>query len=234
MVNVEQIQAEFDKWFRVKGTHHVDDKTGVIHVQGDLWLINEPPQGLIPDVISIHTVEGKFEARQKNLRSLRGAPKVVMTDYFVQGNKLTSLAHAPDHVHGHMNVSGNPLLSWDCAHAHVEKDLDALGVDCVHVNDCPASVGLFNIGDNPQLTNLRGLHKGIHSISVDYTTDLAVLPLLQVRGEINMWSDWSISHDRINVQRILMDPRWHGQGKIQMLNCALELKQEGFRSNARW
>jgi len=58
-------------------------------------------------------VDGIFNCNGNNLKSLKGAPKVVNGNFYCSDNKLTSLKGAPKVVYGYFSCRNNNLTSLE-------------------------------------------------------------------------------------------------------------------------
>ena len=160
-------------------------------------------------------VDGNFYVKNKSLRSLKNCPQEVTGSFDVIDNQLTSLAHGPRVVGKHYQCSYNRLTNLVGAPAHVS--------------------GYFEVLRNP-LESLEGLPLGI-SYFVVSNNEHKTLPLLRslsVQGRVAVAKSMEENLWDVTLNEILNDPRWHGKGKLGMLNCSLELKKAGYAGNARW
>lgn len=128
--------------------------------------------------------------------------------FIARNLNLSTLAGAPHTVTGTFNVGSNQLSNLTQGPQIVQ--------------------GVYQAGNNP-LVSLQGLPEhGVHHFYCDYTHDLPLLRLVQVNGvNLNHAQD---AH--VPIMHIIK--RYVGKGKGQVLNFALELKQAGYGSNAKW
>jgi hypothetical protein len=88
--------------------------------------------------------------------------------------------------------------------------------------------GVYQAGNNP-LVSLQGLPEhGVHHFYCDYTHDLPLLRLVQVKNV-------GLIHDEdahVPIKHIIN--KYVGKGKKYILNFANELKQAGYVGNAAW
>ena len=111
MVNVEQIENVVHNKFLITGHIHVDDKTGVVNVQGSV-AAREDSLDEIP--VQFGQVTGDFNLRrQPRLSSLVGSPVHVTGEYKVKSNAITNCEGAPLYVGHHCWISGANLKSLE-------------------------------------------------------------------------------------------------------------------------
>lgn len=208
MVDIQQIEQLLKSHFEIRGDIIIDEHTGVVHVRGYVRLTKSCDQ--LP--VQFGKVSSNFSCSNQNLRTLQGAPTWVGGSFFCGYNLLNDLAHAPGHVGVDFTCEGNLL-----------KDLQHM----------PEFVGsAFWCYDNP-LLSLEGFDSHVHvggEFWCTYTSDLPLLRCLQAGGMITLSDHMVIAPEP--VSKIL--EKHQPLGKKGMLNCALELKQAGFKENARW
>jgi hypothetical protein len=132
----------------------------------------------------------------------------VSGDFIARACELNSLAGAPDHVGRDFDVRMNNLTMLTLGPRHV--------------------AGSYMLIDNP-LTSLAGLsdHVG-EGLYLSYDENLPLLRLVQQRAVY-----WDTQYaPPMALKKIIND--YMGKGKTHMLNLALELKQAGYGSNAKW
>jgi hypothetical protein len=151
------------------------------------------------------TVDGDFDCDHNILLSLKGSPRVVHGDCNFEHNMLKSLEGAPDHVGGNFLCNNNMLRSLKHAPDHVD--------------------GEFICSQN-YLTDLQGLpeHMG-NGFYATYNTEMPLLRLLH-HTQVELWQVPDAVNDILN--------RYVGTGKSHILLCSNELKQAGYKDNARW
>jgi hypothetical protein len=116
MVNVEQITNLVKSKFLITGHIHVDDKTGVVNVQGSV-AAREDSLDEIP--VQFGQVTGDFNLRrQPRINSLVGSPRHVGRMYKIKSDQLTTLNGAPEFVGYHCWISGQNLS--DLAHLPIQ------------------------------------------------------------------------------------------------------------------
>jgi hypothetical protein len=232
MVTESEVERILDQNFSLTGHWHLNDQ-GLVDVQGSVSLRRHVPEIPVP----FGKVTGIFEARECQLQTLKNSPTHVGLSFKVGGNSLKSLAHAPDMVGTDFEAQDNPVLSkLDFAHTRIHGDLDLMGCNLHSLEGCaqlsPGS-GLW-IKRNPFLKDLKGMPE-CYGVFLDYDPHLGLLPLLMVK-EINIrnitqhFPNWP---EAPHVLKTIMK-KYAGKGKSAMLTCALELKQAGFGSNAKW
>jgi predicted flavoprotein YhiN len=229
MVTESEITHIMNTWFYVDGAWHVNAQ-GLVDVQGYCEL-KPHPDGSWPEIpVQFGHVTGEFKAAGVGLHSLKNSPRRVYI-LTLSNNKLQSLAHAPDQIDQELDASHNPLLTeLSCAHTHVMGDLVLTACDLVSLKDSPQGMREIWVELNPRLTELKHMPE-CEALWISYHPDLALLPAL--KAQALFLRDMAVLADRKVLLRQIMK-KYQGQGKRAMLNCALELKQAGFGSNARW
>lgn len=211
MVNKDQVLAQVKYYFRASTNDVL--RNNQIEIQDDLSvvidtsvkMVEAPPKGKLP--IKLHMVHGTLYAQYMNLKTLENFPDVCDV-LFVNHNQLMSLEHSPQMI-SELYVEKNNLTNFEHL-SHTCEYVDAV--------------------NNP-LTSLVGLPDTPANDLELRITWLPELPLLRL----------------VNVTKIVMkgtvgvvEPlntilnKYVGKGKHAVLNCALELKQHGYASNARW
>lgn len=221
-----------NKYITTTGPWEINTK-GEVDVKGSVGLISSYTHDKIP--VKFGHVQGLFDARDLDLRSLENSPTRVDGGFKVSNNLLTSLAHAPERVGGDFEAQNNPkLTSLDFAHTQIEADLDIQNCALTNLNSCAQVKEGVWVKHNPLLTDVKGIPE-CEYVFIDYHPDLALLPLLRVQ-EIhvrNITGHFPDRPDAATTLRTIMK-KYQGKGKAAALNCALELKQSGFGSNAKW
>jgi hypothetical protein len=186
------------------------DIIGTVHVDPETGVVDvEGSVGTLRIMHKLPVQFGKVTARfgcsESRLESLVGAPHTVGKEFSCSKNRLTTLVGAPTQVGGGFWCSNNMLTSLQGAPDHVGGSLQCNG--------------------NP-LKSLDGMPSVLKGqIWLDYDAHLPLLRLLEASGFV-------LSFAPDQVKNILN--KYTGKGKSHMLNLALELKQAGFGSNARW
>ena len=252
MVNVELINKQVKRHFRIKGTFDVNPQTGEVDVQGDVRF-----KGLITSQGRFHvqfgTVTGEFDCSDLGVVSLEGSPHTVMGDFFCYSRResiptLTSLKGAPRIVHGGFSCMNNLLTNLVGAPEQVGDWFACDSNSLTSLEGAPHTVGgNFSCWSN-KLTNLEGgptqvsgrydcrknplkSLQGLPTIipdgcDLDYKKDLPLLRLLNVQKKIRM------DNAPKPVMRILAT--YAGQGKPGALKAAVELIKAGYKENAKW
>ena len=231
MVNTEEIKKIMEKYVITTGPWQLNAQ-GEVDVQGHVAIRNSYTHDKIP--VKFGHVQGLFDARDVGLRSLENSPTRVDGGFKVSGNLLTSLAHAPVYVGGDFEANDNPrLTNLDFAHTHVAHDLDIQNCALTNLNSCAQVKGGVWVKHN-HIKDTKGIPE-CEYVYIEYLPDLALLPLLRVQ-EINLRNITPHFPDRPDASATLRTimKKYQGKGKAAALNCALELKQSGFGSNARW
>ena len=160
-----------------------------------------------------HTVGGTVSVARTPIRSLKGAPTRVGGNFWAYGCKnLKTLVGGPHHVGGSFFAHQCKLKTLTGAPTHVG--------------------GVFDVTQNP-LTSYDPLPQGSTQVNLPYNENAAVLKLLNY-PLIHFTADGVTPDlDKVRAINTIMH-KYAGKGKAAALNCALELKQSGFGSNARW
>ena len=82
-----------------------DDWT--INIKKDLIFINKYHLVEFPPFIQFYECFDSFIFRDANLKSMRGCPKIIWNDFFVDGNKLEDLEGCPLEVKGDFYINRN-------------------------------------------------------------------------------------------------------------------------------
>ena len=222
MVNVNKIQRDLDKYFKIKGSVQIDPSTGVVDVDGDVK-VKYTAQRL---AVKFGTVSGAFDCKDGQLTSLEGSPDHVGGSFYCQDNQLTSLAGAPDHVGGDFDCYDNQLTSLEGAPDHVGGNFYCAINQLTSVEGAPDHVGgSFYCYDN-QLTSLAGAPDHVDGMFIcTYSKSLPVLRLI-LYPSVDIWGAPPQLKDIIN--------KYSGQGKPGALKAAVELIRAGYKENARW
>ena len=222
MVDVDEIESDLDKYFKIKGSIKIDPSTGVVDVDGDVDLIKKIKR--LP--VKFGTVSGYFYCYGKHLISLSGSPRSVGGDFDCYDNQLTSLVGAPDHVGGSFYCFNNQLTSLAGAPDHVGGYFDCGVNDITSLEGAPARVGRDFICYENKLTSLEGLPAQVGgSFVCTYSKSLPVLRLM-VYPTVHIYDAPPQLNDIIN--------KYKGQGKPGALKAAAELIRAGYKENARW
>jgi hypothetical protein len=157
-----------------------------------------------------YTVHNADVALKKDHHMLPVKFDHVSHSFYAVNLRLTSLVGSPSHVGGAFVVNNNDLSSLQGAPDHVGS--------------------YMVISKNLKLKNLEHLPTHIQGIlHMDYKYDMPLLRTLVAQGGVD-FGKWAPEP----VIQILNDERWVGKGKSHILQCANELKQAGFKENARW
>jgi hypothetical protein len=158
-------------------------------------------------------INGSFNAHDRNLSSLAGAPEEVTEFFDVSRNRLTSLEGGPKEVGGDYLCWRNKLTSLVGAPERVG--------------------GRFEIYKNP-LTSLVGMPNFIgDAVSLSYHPALPLLRTLVAPAiELSIGAD-IVSLDRIYLCETILN-KYAGEGKRGVIRCQKELIAAGFEGNAKW
>jgi hypothetical protein len=119
MVDIQQIEHLLNKHFKTEGKITIDHHTGVVNVQGNVYLY--PKHDVLHLPVTFGQVSGAFQCFNNMLVDLNGAPRHVGGLFDCGYNRLTYLKGAPDHVGGWFSCRDNPLESLEGAPDHVDK-----------------------------------------------------------------------------------------------------------------
>lgn len=183
---------------------HVINDDGTVDVMGGVSCNGLPPDRVMP--VQFGTVSGDFEI-QTGLRpvSLVGSPHTVGGIFNIQNNnRIVDLQGGPQSVQRYVLGKGNRITSLGGIAAHVTEAL------VIHENS---------------LHSLEHLPPDLPSLYVGYNEHLPVLRSVMV-------SNAYFENAFVGLQRIV--DKYMGKGKSAVLNFALELKQNGYGSNAQW
>lgn len=195
------------------------DTQGVVHGTGLLNPRNNVtfPDGRLP--VKFGDVKGDLNLQNMGLTTLEGAPDTVTGWLFLEGNLITSLAHAPRKV-GMLMLNHMPKL--------------------VSLEGSPQEIDLaLQLYTAPKLSSLEGLPSepgSIKNLTIPYVAKMPLLKTL-VAQKISIRKSeggYSTLEEVQPLTSILNDPAWVGKGKAGALNCALALKKAGYVDNARW
>jgi len=156
MVDTQQIRLTLNEYFEMDSDIRIDPETGVVDVQGVVFLRKSTPQ-LPVQFGRTHF----FFCEGNGLTTLKGAPIHVDYNFWCQDNNLTSLSHAPQFVGGDFRCNNNLLEDLQGAPDHVAS------INCLR---------------NP-LKSLMGMPNNIkHGVFLDYHAQLPLLRCLQARS----------------------------------------------------
>lgn len=214
----KKTEAAVRKHFTGAG-HWWVDAEGFVNVTGLLTAKPSaaPADGRLP--VKFGEVKGDLNLRHMGLTTLEGCPSRVSGWLYLEGNPITSLAHAPREV--------GKLVLFD------NKELQSL-------EGCPQRITRgFQMWHSPQLKSLQGLPTEpgiIEELDITYDEHLHLLSAL-VANKIVLRTPGG-GYNYLSVQQpvtdIMNNPQWVGKGKVGALNCALALKKAGFGGNAGW
>jgi len=158
-------------------------------------------------------VNGPFNAHDKNLSSLAGAPEEVTGFFDVSRNRLNSLEGGPKQVGADYSCWRNNLRSLVGAPKRIG--------------------GRFEIYKNP-LTSLEGMPNDIGgAVSLSYHPALPLLRTLVAPViELSIGAE-IVSLDRIYLCETILN-KYAGEGKRGAIRCQKELIAAGFEGNAKW
>ena len=139
MVDVDKIKRDLYKNFEVDGSVKIDPSTGVVDVDGDVYLIK--PISHLP--VKFGTVRGSFYCGDNQLTNLEGAPRHVGGYFNGCRNRLTSLEGAPDHVGEDFDCYDNQLTNLEGAPNHVGGDFNCAHSPLISLKGAPDHVGKF-------------------------------------------------------------------------------------------
>jgi len=104
-------------------------------------------------------VDGYFACNKNELKSLKGAPKVVNAHFDCSDNYLTSLKYAPNVINDYFNCSWNKLKSLEGAPKIMNGDFYCFNNKLKDLKGAPKVInGDFNCGWNNKLKSLDGLN----------------------------------------------------------------------------
>jgi len=229
MVDKQKILSEFMRYFigYEKSVENIDSK-GRINSQFGITMINQSPLDQLP--VSFGEVKF-FMAIDKELRSLKGAPEVVIDTFDIDSNPLGSngLRYGPHTVGGYYwcnnckltTLAGAPrkVKGFFCSDNQLQT---LLGAPDEVVDD-------FFCINNP-LKSLEGLPKHIPGeLRLTYDENL---PLLRALVASMVTFDNYYEDLAEDVQQILK--KYAGEGKRGAIRCQKELIAAGFEGNAKW
>lgn len=127
---------------------------------------------------------------------------------YLDSAQLKSCIGLPTLVRDSIWLHGNPIESLEGAPTHVGKYMGLAKTRLKNLNHLPDHIGTLALDYDPHMPLLRSLNA-----HVIVWPNILAKPPSQVQDILNKYA---------------------GQSKSGALNCALELKQAGFGSNARW
>lgn len=109
MVDLNKINKLLKRHFIIHGDVHVDAQTGVVDVQGHVYLNRKKLISQLP--VQFGHVTGHFHCHKNQLKTLMGCPTRVTESFWCAQNQLQSLEGAPNYVRGNFQCNDNPLKS---------------------------------------------------------------------------------------------------------------------------
>ena len=224
MVDVDKIKRDLYKNFEVDGSVKIDPSTGVVDVDGGVYLRGRTKK--LP--VTFGTVDGDFRCSDSVLVSLAGAPRNVNGGFFCSNNRLTQLYNAPESVTGSFYCDNNKLISLEGAPHSVGGDFYCQSNMLTDLKGAPNSVGggFYCHGNN--LISLEGAPSHVEDyFYCKYSPQLPLLSLLNYKyvGVIS-------ARDTQDVNKIIN--QYAGQGKPGAIRAAVALIRAGYKDNARW
>jgi len=132
----------------------VNPTTGLVDIQGSFNFVNKKAKSFFG--VKFGNVTGNFACYGNKLRSLAGAPQKVGGDFDCYSNQLQSLEGAPQEVDGDFNCSRNQLRSLKGSPRKVGRHFNCMSNYLQSLEGAPREVGWdFNCNFNP-LQSLKG------------------------------------------------------------------------------
>lgn len=247
MVNVEQVERTFRKYYKHTGKLSIDPQTGLISCTGSVrsnWGYGDSRPTTLK--VKFEKIRYDFNVGHGNLESLEGAPVWVGKNFSCSANKLRTLEGAPQHVGGSFGCSHNQLTSLEHSPQRLGESLDCSFNQLSSLRYCPQEVwNLFCMDNrltslngaptkirhelrcwgNP-LESLEGMPERLPLLWLDYSPTLPLLRCLNAK-EIWQWIGWPV--EVLNILR-----KYAGQGEASAFLCGAELAAAGYKENARW
>lgn len=205
MVDKDEIEELLSYYCSLDRDDYVIRSDGTVDVHEDVVVTRLPSDRKIP--VQFGTVGGDFSINTGiQPLSLKGSPRTVGGVFHIRNNnRITDLSGGPDHVgHNYVVGNGNHITSLKGIASYVNQGL------VIH---------------DASLISLEHLPHTLKLLYVEYNKHLPVLRSVLVKQAY-------FSNAELGLQKIV--DKYQGQGKSAMLNFALELKQAGYGSNAKW
>jgi hypothetical protein len=224
MVDQQEIIHRLENWYGLNRKQWQIEPDGTVNISHGRVRLQMPVSYL---GVQFGIVNAGFDCGDLNtLVSLEGAPREVHGPFRCQGNLFKTLQHAPREVHGDFFCSGNRLEDLEGAPEIVLGDFFCSKNQLRTLVGAPHKVQSFWCRENP-LENLNGLPEIMQQCVLSYHENL---PLLRTLVADTIELDGASTE----LQELMNDKRWVGQGKKRAMMCAAELIRSGYGVNAKW